>query len=390
MLSESLKRKRSVVALLAVAVIGIGCWPASASREAVSGRFAAADVSQRVQTNANTAAEGIEATRKDAVSEPVVPLPERTAFDDSPLLRASYLENYRDGYLSGLRGDLSIREYINEGRITSAIRNGFANGQSAGLKEYSLRLQLEIKQRQTQYQEDEKEIQRRRSPAVFKPTTPRPNVWDPNVQDLLRPDRRETAYAELLRQGRYATKPRYMELHAKPIAEVVLCPQGTNLPMVAVFDREAREQKRDLPARSGHLVLFTADGIIVPVYFGANSVKGSFEDINGDGIIDWVDSFLIGFGNRTFAMLHVTPITPAQRPTLQVLYDDDKLVWRCAPVDSGPARKVQLRQKQTFELAAEYLWSPTSRRWEGPEGGGELGFVRVHNEDLDAAAAMLH
>jgi hypothetical protein len=381
MLSETLMRNWNIVALLAVAVIGIDCWCAPASKEAASGMFADVNISQKKRTGANTDAR---ATQTNIVSVPVVPLPETTAFDDSPPLRASYLENYRDGYLSGLEGRFSLVDYFGSGRATEAIRNGFWDGQSAGHKEYMRHRDLELGQMEEQRKADEKEILRRLSPAVFKATVSRPDVWDPNVQDLLRPDRRDKAYSELLRQGRYATKPRYMELHAKAIAEVVLCPQATNLPMVAVFDREKGS------ARSGHLVLFTADGIIVPVYYGANSVEGSFEDINGDGIIDWVDSFLVRLGDRSFAMLHVTPITPAQRPALQVLYDDNKLVWRCAPVDSGPTRKVQLRQKQTFELAAEYLWSPTSRRWAGPDGGGELGFVRVHDEDLDAAAAVLH
>lgn len=215
--------------------------------------------------------------------------------------------------------------------------------------------------------------------------------WDTNVLDLMRLDRRDSALTALLRQAKYPPEPAYREERSDPIKEVVLCPQTTNLPMFAVFLRSSYTPVDSTNNRSGHFILFSADGTIIPAYSGANSLDGRFEDFNGDGILDCVDAWCMGFGEYTFSGLHVIPVTPAQQPVLQILYDDERLSWRSVPSTNNVTQRIQLGRQtnHAFTVVAEYTWSSASATWEGPDGGLGRDFIRVR-ADAEAAAARLH
>ena len=67
-----------------------------------------------------------------------IPLPVTTPFDNTPPLRAEYLEAYQDGYRSGLTGMyLTFRKPPAE--ASTASIKGWQDGGDAGLKEYFFR-----------------------------------------------------------------------------------------------------------------------------------------------------------------------------------------------------------------------------------------------------------
>src|SRR5436190_1263012 len=107
-------------------------------------------------------------------------------------------------------------------------------------------------------------------PGFGKP--PAAEKWDANVLDLMRLDRRDAAYAALVKQGKYPPRAGYREEKVHAVKDVVLCPQSNGLPLFAVFLRDEDDPPAASKKRNGHYIYVAADGTIIPVYSGANSM----------------------------------------------------------------------------------------------------------------------
>jgi hypothetical protein len=214
--------------------------------------------------------------------------------------------------------------------------------------------------------------------------------WNKDVVRLFSPAERDEALQKLLKEARYPKDAAYKEDDAGKIKDVVLCPNPNGRPMVTVF-AETPHGRVDVPARSGHFIIIRNDGMIIPFYCGANSLDGYYRDLNGDGVIDYLESWDFGYDEGNLTGLHLVPITEKFIPALVVYWKDGDFTWRLIESEPGRDYKVEIgsTKRGRFELVAEYKWSKDEKRWVGPEGSVDAGFVRVDGDPNEKAKKLL-
>ena len=232
--------------------------------------------------------------------------------------------------------------------------------------------------------------------------------FDPRVLDLLRLDRRESAFQELFARKRYRGEGTYVEKNAGTVRHVVVCPQPKAPPILAVFARPTWEgdpiygppgtpPPPDAQPRAdeklhrplGHLILFDHAGVIVRFPSGANLIDGAFFDVNGDGIVEAVQSWTVGVGeNRSVEQIVVVPIVEPLRPALRVAYHrrgpglDESERWSWS-LESGGEDAIHdlvlgpVGENGTVISRVRYEWSAEDARWVGPDGGADQPYQRV-------------
>ncbi len=218
------------------------------------------------------------------------------------------------------------------------------------------------------------------------------------VLQLLDPERRQAAFVEIVSWQKYLDAERipYRVTADKEVVEVVVCPQTEGSPIYAVL------------TRSGHrkvITLVAGDGTLIPVYRGANLLKGELLDINGDGGLEVIDSVgaVVSIGDAEVALeeLYVLPITPEQEYVLAVAFQrrvpipDPKgpgahfvpwppgSIWSWELQEADPKGTYSIvlgprdRESGAIDPRAVYSWSATEKRWIGPSGGADQPFLRV-------------
>ena len=213
--------------------------------------------------------------------------------------------------------------------------------------------------------------------------------WNPDVLRLFVLEERDEAFQKLLAEARYPENPAYREKEVGKIKEVVLCPQPGGQPLVTVFARSEFDPE-DVSPRSGHLIVLRNDGLILPFYHGANSLDGYFRDLNGDGVMDYIDSWGVGHGAGTVTSLHLVPIREGFASSLVVYWKEGFYDWRIhqPDLDRIPTIQVGVKNKEQFRVVAEYQWSGEEKRWLGPKGSPEAGFLRVDGTENRRSAAL--
>ena len=207
--------------------------------------------------------------------------------------------------------------------------------------------------------------------------------WSQDVLQLFTLQARDEALQKILKQARYPENPSYTEDTAGQIKEVVVCPQPDGPPLVTVFAKSQSDDGNVSP-RSGHFIVIRNDGLILPFFKNANSLKGYFLDLNGDGVIDCVDSLSIAVGwpspdpTRSVTELHIVPIQERFEPSLVVYWKRGAFTWRLhqPELHRNPTIQIGVKTETGFEPAAEYKWSTEENRWQGPQGSPEAKFIR--------------
>lgn len=217
-------------------------------------------------------------------------------------------------------------------------------------------------------------------------------AWDTDVLDLFSLEKRDAALQRILKKARYPDKPAYKEDDAGQVKEVVVCPQPKKKPLVTVFARSEHDPE-DVSPRSGHFIVIRNDGLILPFYHGANSLDGHFRDLNGDGVIDYIDSWGMGYGDGTVTGLHIVPIREEFVPSLVIFWRERAFQWRLHQPDLERLPTVQIvktnRLGEVLEIVAEYQWSAAKKQWEGPEGSPKKGFLVVEGDRRETAKKLL-
>lgn len=214
--------------------------------------------------------------------------------------------------------------------------------------------------------------------------------WNADVLRLFSLKSRDEALQKLLKEARYPRNPTYKEDSVGQIKEVVVCPQANNKPLVTVFAR-SKSDPEDVSPRSGHMIVIRNDGMIIPFYYGSNYLDGYFCDLNGDGMIDYIDSWKIDYEGGTVTSLHVVSIREEFTPSLVVYWKEDMFTWRLHQPDLSRIPTIQIgKQKgEKFKLVAEYQWLSVKNRWAGPKGSPGMGFLMVEGNAEETAKKLL-
>jgi hypothetical protein len=219
------------------------------------------------------------------------------------------------------------------------------------------------------------------------------------VRSLGDPDKRDAAYCDLLRLGLHHRRLPYRD-ECLPVSEVVAAPQTDGSSLYLVFGTPAYEVER-APNRhnaAGPFSLFDSDGFIIPVFQGANLVDGDSElfrySPQGEIAVGHTfgqthgDSFKAGHWSTQ--VLHVVRTTSDQKAALSVLlgppvfgFEDSCKgffwTWRARDLDGDGWPEVEIgpRTDEQDDMApvATYRWSPEQRRYVGPTGSPEQGFL---------------
>ena len=215
-----------------------------------------------------------------------------------------------------------------------------------------------------------------------------------SVQKLLQPTQRDEALFELLRGNQYRPSMPLTKDNCR-VNEVVICPQQNGPPLYAVFKAERYEKHigGGSGKRLGHVILFDHKGDIIPIYRNANSIEGSFKDVNQDGVVEAVESWTVGLGKRKgdrclppyrAEILHVIPMTRKQEPILRVAYNkndpDDKWGWQLVETKVAGEFDIVLGPDDDktgkVERAVVYRWSVIEKKYTGPPGGYDQPYMR--------------
>lgn len=208
-----------------------------------------------------------------------------------------------------------------------------------------------------------------------------PKSVDPTVSKLSDPAQRDEAFRTILSWQKYRTKTTAPERIFRPLRHVVVCPQKKGPPVYAVFPSNIFEH-RDAP--KGHIMLIDADGAIIPYYCNANSIDdhSEFKDVNGDGVVDEVGT--INFGGAQ--VLHILPVTRDQRPSLNIVlkesgFNETEWSWKLVATHEPDVFAIELgppdAETGKFSPKESFNWSKEKSDYLGPEGGGNLPFMRL-------------
>lgn len=210
--------------------------------------------------------------------------------------------------------------------------------------------------------------------APPQPWTPPANdaAWSPLVRELFVLARRDLAFQELIERQSSRGKP-------APVKEVVVCPQESGRPILAVFELFGREDI-DVVPRRGLFTLLRADGSTVlsePTWS-----NGEFEDLNADGIVDFVTWSRIQIGRDYLEHIEIVPVTEAFAPAFRLYWRNGAFQWRIHRPASGERAQLELLDQHS-SVVASYAWSDQERRWLGPPGSADQGFLVQTGENLD-------
>lgn len=223
------------------------------------------------------------------------------------------------------------------------------------------------------------------------------------VAQLTNLEHRDEALAELMRlnEMRHTTR--------RKINHVLVCPQESSGPLYAVFveSKDAVNKRYGLgPGKPlGGVKLFDSDGNFIPYYCKANFIQGIFADVNGDGIIENIDSLHTGSREESWfaKVLHVISITKEPRPILCIAYDRERKskepwAWRAVDLDNDGILEIQFgpvirvngnvstsiyddgRNKEIDPIVT-YRWSADEKDYVGPDGGNDRHFERIDPEN---------
>jgi hypothetical protein len=220
------------------------------------------------------------------------------------------------------------------------------------------------------------------------------------VRKLLEPGEREAALRKIhgwgIDQGQTRTFMGDPDL--RTIDDVVICFQLRGRPLFTViFDNEPPGDS----FRSFELI--DSDGTFLD--FHLDSFKGDlfkFKDINGDGIVEFVDAFgheLDAIGARSVTMLYVIPVLRTRYTALMVAFSREKSnprpivgatedwSWELRPTGMpGAPFDIVLgprtwRPGGRLEPKAVYTWSAERKEYVGPDGGYDQPFLRIREEE---------
>ncbi len=215
-------------------------------------------------------------------------------------------------------------------------------------------------------------------------------IWHPDVLALFSMQTRDKALQKILKRGYYPKKPGYKEKRAGRIKEVVLCPQPNRTSLVVVFARSVWDFE-DVSSRSRHFITIRSDGMIIPFFNNANWLGGQLCDLNGDGVIDYIDTIEMIYKAGEATGLHVVPILENMSPSLHILWRPKQFKWRLFQPEKEKIPTIQIGTKKddVFTPVAEYKWSFSEKRWNGPKGSPEQGFLVDEGDDEHTAALLL-
>ena len=225
------------------------------------------------------------------------------------------------------------------------------------------------------------------------------------VRLLANPDTRDRAYCDLLRLGLHRRRLPYRD-ECLPVSEVIAAPQTDGSSVYVVFVKAGYEIARAPNRRNaaGPFSLFDSEGFLIPVFQSANlidqdselfatsprgaiAIGHAFGQTHGDSFKP---------GHWSTQVLHIVPTTPDQKPVLSVLlgppvfgFEDscDGFFWtwrvRDLDQDGWPEIEIGPRTDNQDDMtpAAAFRWSPEQRRYLGPSGSPEKGFLMYSVED---------
>jgi hypothetical protein len=245
-------------------------------------------------------------------------------------------------------------------------------------------------------------VPKKEASAAATATTPTPAAADSPrqlVKDLLDPDKRSAALEKLILLNRYESSSN------KPIRvnQVVVCPQPKGEPLVAVFKDEgyAGWSGAGPGKAAGHVLLFDSEGKYVPYYHNANAPFGVFADVNGDGLVESVQSGFVGL-QPAATLLYVIPIVEKPMPLLCVAYNPEHRetatwAWQVADarkdgvlqIQLGPVVKILGDPAHSLEdngtnkeinPTVTFTWDKAKKAYVGPAGGDDQPFKRLDPE----------
>lgn len=221
----------------------------------------------------------------------------------------------------------------------------------------------------------------------------------PDVQRLLWLDSRDAALGRILERGIYRGPGEYKESdRTLTVRQVVICPQLSGPPLFAVFVRSHAleadglhviDSNTEASLFKGHLIQIAADGAIVRCYLGNNRVDAAFADINGDQVIDRVETMRcssIDDQEAHVTELFVVPVTEEAAPTLRIAFDAgeprDRSTWRVVPASNTAPARIELGPRDPAtgglkSVTATWSWDRKLRGWTGPGGGPGQSFMRL-------------
>jgi hypothetical protein len=141
-------------------------------------------------------------------------------------------------------------------------------------------------------------------------------------------------------------------------------------------------EPRALP--KGYIILIEADGAMIPSYCNGNSLDdhSEFKDINGDGVVDEIAT--INFSGAQ--VLHVLPVTRDQRASLNIVlkesgFNQTEWSWKLVETKDPGVFSIELgpldAETGKFSPKASFKWSKAKSDYSGPDGGGNLPFMRL-------------
>ncbi len=117
---------------------------------------------------------------------------------------------------------------------------------------------------------------------------------------------------------------------------------------------------------------FTAEGEQIAPFGGNNVLDGALADVNGDGLIERVESTRMAARVSAPEVLQVSVVGPKAEPLLEVVIDWGRSSeWTCRiRKGAGGVGEIAIgpRTKDGFKVKAAYRWNAGKGAFEGPEG----------------------
>ncbi len=217
---------------------------------------------------------------------------------------------------------------------------------------------------------------------------------DPVVQRLLTLATRDEACRQILSRSAHERLRPYGLITLVRVRHVVVCPQRNGSPLFAVFLGHF-DWHLYLNQPKGHVVVIDGSGTIVPCHHASVWVDGEFRDINADGIIESVESWLFAVEPSTHVrveILQVLPVERAQKPLLRIAYNREdsqrKWSWGVVATEEPGVSAVELGPKDPHSgmivPQAVYRWSREERMYVGPVGGIAQPYIRIDRSSKEA------